>query len=370
MIDRSSRVTFATNIAAPYRMAVWDALGQLVDLHVLVYAYDEPGRGWKPPDNATNYAISVLPTFRVRTAQAHLYAVLPNRVSRLDLGVATVLMQWESPVYWQLRRAARRRGTAVVTFYESTRLSQRFTRGPIARVRSTALRGSDSVLVPGEAARLAASDVGVPAERLVTGFNPVLEPAPAPAAVEQSAGHTFAFVGQLVPWKNVETLLEAFASIRALDDRLVIIGDGELRERLKQRAAALKLGDAVDFRGHIAASEVLEILPSVDTLVMPSTQEVWGMAPAEALAAGCHAVVSDRCGITPSIRTMRGVYVCSPSVPSVAAAMSASRAQWSGHIADPEILVHTPHEFALTIVDALNRALRFRSQRRRRSPGG
>ena len=46
-------------------------------------------------------------------------------------------------------------------------------------------------------------------------------------------------MGRLIPTKNFEELIEIFASIPKPEWELTIIGDGEVKERLKQKKSEL-----------------------------------------------------------------------------------------------------------------------------------
>ena len=77
----------------------------------------------------------------------------------------------------------------------------------------------------------------------------------------------FGNVGRLHEQKGHKYLLQAFAKIsnRA---RLLIIGDGDLREELVALAEKLQISDLIVFLG--ARSDVREFLSAIDVFVMPS----------------------------------------------------------------------------------------------------
>ncbi|MBC8058339.1 MAG: glycosyltransferase family 4 protein [Rhizobiales bacterium] len=100
----------------------------------------------------------------------------------------------------------------------------------------------------------------------------------------------FAFVGRLIDLKAVDLLLDAFASASAQAPmQLVVIGDGEERERLGAQAARLFPAAAagktpVRFTGWIRQSECARELTNVDCLVMPSLRDCGGAVVLEAMA--------------------------------------------------------------------------------------
>ena len=98
------------------------------------------------------------------------------------------------------------------------------------------------------------------------------------------------------PRKNTGMLLEALALCRAhgLDVTLHLVG-GEATPELRAQAAALGIGDKVDFAGKIPDPALIDFYRSLDLFVMASHQEGFAIVAAEAMATGCP-VVSTRCG--------------------------------------------------------------------------
>ena len=107
-------------------------------------------------------------------------------------------------------------------------------------------------------------------------------------------------VGRLVPIKNIPLLLEAAALARQEDPdiRIVIVGDGALREALEARAEALGLGQAVVFAGW--RRDLASVYADLDAVVISSHNEGTPASLIEAMATGCP-VVSTRVGGVPDL---------------------------------------------------------------------
>jgi glycosyltransferase involved in cell wall biosynthesis len=92
------------------------------------------------------------------------------------------------------------------------------------------------------------------------------------------------FVGRLVPYKGVDVLLRAIAT---LDARLVVVGDGPMRAALEAQAASSG-GGRVTFVGSVADSELAALYHACDVFVLPSVTraEAFGMVQVEAMACG------------------------------------------------------------------------------------
>jgi glycosyltransferase involved in cell wall biosynthesis len=106
-------------------------------------------------------------------------------------------------------------------------------------------------------------------------------------------GHTgrhFLGIGRLFPQKNFNLLIDAFARIARPDDRLMIVGEGPLREELGARAAALGIAEQVDMPGHC---DPTPWFAKADAFILSSDFEGLPAVVAEALAAGIPIVATD-----------------------------------------------------------------------------
>ncbi len=99
-------------------------------------------------------------------------------------------------------------------------------------------------------------------------------------------------VGRLVPKKDYQTLLRAIALVRQRRDvRLMVLGEGQERQRLQSLSGKLVLDDAVDFFGRV--ENPFAFLARSSLYVLSSTYEGMPSALIEALACGCPAVSTD-----------------------------------------------------------------------------
>ena len=97
---------------------------------------------------------------------------------------------------------------------------------------------------------------------------------------------TIAAAGQLIPRKGHRFLLQAFAGLLAdrPQCRLVIFGEGELADELRDQAQLLALGDAVRFAGF--RDDLDRFIGCFDIFVHPALAEGLGVAALKAAAAG------------------------------------------------------------------------------------
>jgi glycosyltransferase involved in cell wall biosynthesis len=109
------------------------------------------------------------------------------------------------------------------------------------------------------------------------------------------------YCGRLAPEKNVSLLLDLMERLRVDrrgDFRLLIAGDGMLREALMAEAAVRAPG-LVHCLGHVSERDTLaELYANCDVFLHPNPKEPFGIAPLEAMAAGLPVLAPDSGGLT------------------------------------------------------------------------
>jgi glycosyltransferase involved in cell wall biosynthesis len=111
-------------------------------------------------------------------------------------------------------------------------------------------------------------------------------------APNTSEVRSFLYVGRLVREKGLDTLLDAWADVFGGSGkaRLVLVGDGPLREALAQQAKARGIAADVEFAGHRANVE--DYVAAADVGVLPSLIEGLSNTLLEFMAAGMPAIAS------------------------------------------------------------------------------
>jgi glycosyltransferase involved in cell wall biosynthesis len=353
-------ISWFTNVAAPYRVPIWDHIEKQHPLrvHLLETRESLEREGRRPGDwgSATGPRYRWVPNVTLRRGERSFY--VSKRFPVLPRGARAVLLgAWESPLYWQVLLEAKLRGVRTVGFYESTLASNRHRRGLAAAVRAAFFKSLDAVVVPGQAASEALESFGVATDRIHRGFNAVdvtrFSEAAVSNPVRHGPDHRFVFVGQLIPRKNPLALLQAFSDARSADATLTYIGSGEQKAELEAETSRLGLRDSVFFIEPMSNGQLAEQLHSFDTLVLPSEEEVWGLVVNEALAAGLKVVVSERAGVASSVDAMVGVYVTGTAVANLTDALLWAQDSGTEPILTPKILEYTPERFAEVFLAAL-----------------
>jgi 1,2-diacylglycerol 3-alpha-glucosyltransferase len=113
----------------------------------------------------------------------------------------------------------------------------------------------------------------------------------------------FLVVARYSPEKDHATLLEAYKQYvdSGGDWKLVLIGEGPLRDQIKDQIDALGLANNVIQRGWISYEKMPLYYAFAKCLILPSSSEPWGLVANEAAACGLPLILSNKCGCVPEL---------------------------------------------------------------------
>jgi glycosyltransferase involved in cell wall biosynthesis len=122
-------------------------------------------------------------------------------------------------------------------------------------------------------------------------------------------------IGRLVWQKGFEYFIEAIPNVlkEIPEAMFLIVGEGELKEKLKVKSEKLKVKDSLIFTGF--RNDIKEILQSIDVLVMPSLLEGLPMILLEAMAMGKPIIATDIEGIKEVLENVKTGLLVPPKDP-------------------------------------------------------
>lgn len=125
------------------------------------------------------------------------------------------------------------------------------------------------------------------------------------------------YVGGFNPHKNLETLVDAFASIAKqetfADVRLVMVGENKKEvfhsysDTIKKQVESLGLSDHVIFTGFLSDEDLVILLNHSTVSVLPSLMEGFGLPAVEAAACGCPVIATTESPL-PALLNDGGIY--------------------------------------------------------------
>lgn len=191
-----------------------------------------------------------------------------------------------------------------------------------------ALRFSRRVIADSESTRRdVVEQFGFPREAVTVvypGYDPdAYFPAEPHAAVRASDAPYVLYVGNLFPHKNLERLIDAFATVRRrVPVRLVVRGSGhpEYARALRAQVEALRLDGAVQFIGYADGRTLRDLYLGAVCLAFPSLGEGFGLPLLEAMACGLP-VITSRVSSLPEVAGDAAVLVDPTDAAELAEAM-------------------------------------------------
>lgn len=112
---------------------------------------------------------------------------------------------------------------------------------------------------------------------------------------ENIKGPFLLFVGRLSPEKGINTLIDAIPKVIKIypSAKLIIVGDGTIKEELNKKVKSMKLDQNIIFKGWIIQKELPRYYATADVFVSPSLKEGSPVAWIESLACGTPIIVGD-----------------------------------------------------------------------------
>lgn len=304
------KLALLTNIVAPYRVPIYNALARRFVLHLLLSGKEDNREMWEGTERqlqnvhlkrAAGFTIKY---FAKRSRRASddrylhvnpgyvfdLIRLRPDAVVSVELGFRTLCAQ----LYCVLARVP------LWIWWEGTLETEREIGGLRRALRRLLVRRSSWWISASGNATAYLRSLGVNAARIVQVQNCVDEqlfasfPGPPKALGPRPV---LLVVSRLVPTKGIGLLLDAVAQLRAEGRAftVVIVGDGAERTKLQRRARALGLAN-VEFHLTRAPEEMPAYYRGADMLVFPTLWDPWGLVVSEALWSGLPVLASKYAG--------------------------------------------------------------------------
>ena len=377
------KLVIVTEIIAPYRIPIFNALAQRpeVDLRVVFLSENDPTlRQWLVYKDEIRFRYDVLPSWRQRLGR---YNLLLNRgvhstLNRIDPDVVlcggyNYLASW-SAAYW-----AREHRVPFLLWTESTLFDRRRGYPLVEFMKKRFLNLCSAFVVPGRSSLNYLKDLGVAERRIITAPNAVdtalfsqLAQAARRDESQVRARHRlpwryFLYVGRLVKAKGVFDLLDAYSRLKAEIRSaigLVFVGIGSDYAALVDRASKIAPGQ-IHVPGFVHRDELAAFYALADGLIFPTHSDPWGLVVNEAMACGLPVIATSVAGcVLDLVQDGWNGFVVPPRDPArLAAAMEnlapdSRRRTEMGRNSRERIEAYSPASWAQGMLEAVNSACR------------
>jgi 1,2-diacylglycerol 3-alpha-glucosyltransferase len=179
------------------------------------------------------------------------------------------------------------------------------SRSPLQElIKSLLLKCYHAALVGGSPQKRYLSKLGMPDDKIFTGYNVVDNQSFSKEIGLQYQRPIkkpfFLTINRFIQKKNLFRLISAYSIYRKLVGNnawdLVLCGDGELRNKLEKHINDLNIVEFVHLTGFLQHQEQLPYFSHASCFIHASTQEQWGLVVNEAMSAGLPVIISNKCG--------------------------------------------------------------------------
>jgi glycosyltransferase involved in cell wall biosynthesis len=308
------RVVILTEIIAPYRIPVFNALAARSDVesHIIFLSETDPSlRQWYVYKDEIKFSYEILRGWRRRWGKYNLLvnvgigaALRRARPEVIISGGYSYLASWQAALW------AERHKVPLLLWCESNSADKRRKHALVESLKKRFRGMCRAFVAAGLASRGYLLELGAPEGSVFVAPDAVDVEMYARSAArararcaELRAEHSlpqryFLYVGRLVEEKGVFDLLSAYAK---LDESartrigLVFVGDGAVRADLIGRASQIHTG-VIRFCGWVHREQISELYALAEALVFPTHSDPWGLVVNEAMACGLTIVASDVAG--------------------------------------------------------------------------
>jgi glycosyltransferase involved in cell wall biosynthesis len=174
-------------------------------------------------------------------------------------------------------------------------------------IEQVGICGADHIIaVSNRTKRAIMKNYGIPSEKISVVYNAIdVDDSPSDELAECYLGQRIVlFLGRITMQKGPDYFLEAAARVleQEPDVMFVMAGDGDMINRMIERAADLNIGHKVLFTGFLRGPEVDRIYDMADVYVMSSVSEPFGITPLEAMSHGVPVIISRQSGVSEVIK--------------------------------------------------------------------
>ena len=311
------RVAVLTHMVTPYRVPLFDYVGQHFDVTVFFSGHESNRSEWAGVDGQLKHA-RVKRSWGITLRYWKRVAGRPIGLGYFHItpGYVLDLLRWRPEAVISTEMGFR---TFVALLYGSLFRKPVWvwwggtvhTEGAIGRARAW-FRGLVARWAPrwisyGRTSTEYLLTLGVDRARILEIQNCVDErtyAARPPAAFDVSPRPVLLHAGQMIPRKGIAQLLDAAKSLQDEGVRfsILLVGSGPEREALERQVARSGLAN-VHFKDGVPAARMPAVYQSADLLVFPTLRDAWGLVVNEAMLSGLPVLGSVYAGCAPELLT-------------------------------------------------------------------
>ncbi|MDU6365065.1 MAG: glycosyltransferase family 4 protein [Clostridium sp.] len=319
------KVAFVTNIRAPYRILQFNEFAKINDIKFTAYYThkESENRKWESKKNI-GYDEIYLGGFNLSEKYGYINKGIFNLVNNNDV---IIIGGYEQPTYIFISILCKLLKKKYIISFDgisTNRLSDCESKLK-KTIKNIVIKNASFILGNGEVSKIYFNEVfNYPIKKIYNQYLTVdgelintlyKEKEKNRVEFRNKYGIKFnekvlMYTGRLIDIKNLDSIIRAISTLKKLDITLVVVGGGDLEDRLNQLAAELNI--KIIITGFISNQEELfKHYFLADAFILSSLYEPWGLVVNEAMFAGLPVIVSSICGCSLDLVKNNG-YIINP----------------------------------------------------------
>jgi glycosyltransferase involved in cell wall biosynthesis len=322
--DSSSRLAVVTEIISPYRIPVFNSIGERLGNRFKAFfmGVTTSCRLWEVPFSRMHFDYEVLTGWALfgkrREGFPHFWNPGITRALHRFRPSLIVLGGYHHFTSYAVGWYAKKSRTKLYLWCESNLNDHRSRSFLIEHIKKAFIRSCDGYVVPGRASLTYLKSYGVDQSAIILAPNAIdteLFSAYESADKEQIDREralfkkewslpefNLLFIGRLSPEKGFPVGLEVLARLQGagIDVGLIVVGDGPCRQKYERLTLEKRLKNVV-FLGFKQPYNLPYYYHQGDLLIMPSVSEPWGLVVNESMTCGIPVLCSPRVGAAPDL---------------------------------------------------------------------
>lgn len=290
------KAVFITNVPSPYRVDFFSYLQKNYpeyEFHVIFSAADMECRKWSVElEKLKNYTFLKSKTLIIRKRFDDRYVYIPTGVEKAlnDIRPDIVFAMEYNPTILRAVHWCRKKKIPFISWTDGTLNSEKNI-GKVQRMsRSYIIKRAAAFVASSTASKETQIAYGADEKKcfisyLTVDINKYL------AKKESYNTKQLIYVGSLIQRKGLDLLLPALAETSE-DIRLVIVGEGQEEQALKEQIAKLGLNDRVEFKGYVEGEALRRLYMESDAFIIPTREDCFGLVILEAMCASLPVISS------------------------------------------------------------------------------
>lgn len=290
------RAVFITNIPSPYRVDFFSFLQKNYpeyEFHIIFSGAGMENRKWHVEmTELSNVTFLKSRTIIIRKRFDDRYVFLPVGVEKAlaEINPDLVLAMEYNPTILRAVHWCRKKKIPFISWTDGTLNSEKNI-GKVQRLsRNYIIKRAAAFVASSTASREAQIAYGADPAKCFLSYLTV-DITKYLAKKEHYDARQLIYVGSLIERKGLDLLLPAFA--KASDDlRLVIVGEGQEKQALKEQIEKLQITERVVFMGYVEGEALRKLYHDSDVFILPTREDCFGLVILEAMCASLPVISS------------------------------------------------------------------------------